>query len=386
MKFSFVENIFDDGIAELLIYDKIGQSYNSQTNQMEGISGNDIANEIKMLNDHPAVNEIHIRINSGGGSVIEGYSIFMAIKNSKKKTKTIIDGLGGSIAGIIFQAGDEREIVDFGRLMIHDPSIGVPSALMTDKQRNMIESFRGSLLTILNNNSKVNESRLSDIMSAETWFTSAEAIENGFADTEISTGRVFNEADTPDQIMAICNQLYFNNSKSKKMKDLKNHLGIDVNATEKEVLENVKTIQNDLTDAKNDINAKSEEIDTLKNEVSEVKNEAETLKADNDKLIGKMAEMHVNNAIAKGLFEESKKADLVEQCKNDMDGFVSIVESLKKVPTKVTNQINNGGSELPKLRELEKNNPKEVQRLMNEDKETYKLMYKEQYGVEPSNI
>ena len=294
--------------------------------------------------------------------------------------------MAASIAGIIFLAGDEREMVDFGRLMIHDPSNGKVQALLNDKQKRMLESFKSSLITILTNNSKLEEGVLANMMSAETWFTPQQAEAVGLVDSIKSTERVYNSEDTVEQIMAISNNLYFQKSKSEKMKDLKNHLGIDENATEETVLDSVKTIQNDLEAAKNDVDSKSKEIETLTNDIESKDKEIETLKNEASEATKKVATMHVKNAIAKGLFDESKEADLIEKCVNDMDGFLSTVEAMKQTPTKIVNEIDNDGGKPKKtLRELEKENPSEVERLRNEEPTVYNQLYKEQYGVEPSN-
>ena len=66
MDFQHVQNIFDDGKAEILIYDKIGQEFDPQLQKIVGVSGVEIANEIALLNQLPDVKEIHVRINSSG--------------------------------------------------------------------------------------------------------------------------------------------------------------------------------------------------------------------------------------------------------------------------------------------------------------------------------
>ena len=383
MNLKHVNNIID-GTADLLIYDNIGESMDEKTGVWSGISGTMIAQTIQMLNEHSEVKQINVRINSSGGSVLDGYSIFMAIKNSKKPVHTFIDGVGASIAGIIFQAGDVRHIVDFGRLMIHDPSGGTAMALMNQKQRNMLESFRDSLLTILNNNSStLSNTDLDQMMANETWINPTDAIEMGFADKVIKTDRfsVVNEATTTEEIMAICNTI----NKSIQMKDLKNHLAIGADSTETQIIENVKAIQNDLSTAKTDIVAKTTEIETLTNQVSEKDVEIAALKAAESANTLTVATMHVENAIAKGIFDVSKKAELIKQCENNVDGFVALVGNMKSVPVKVMNQIAPGTVDnTVSLRDLEKSNPSEIQRLINQEPEVYAIMYKKQYGVDPS--
>jgi ATP-dependent protease ClpP protease subunit len=378
-----VKNI-TDGVATVLIYDEIGQSFDPVSNSYSGISGKQMASEIQMLNEFPEIKQINVRINSSGGSVIDGYSIFSAIKNSSKPVHTFIDGLGASISGIIFQAGDKRHIVDYGRLMIHDPMIGSPTSYLNDKQKRMLDSFRNSLMTILKNNSKMSLEKLDEIMSKESWIDPNDAVKMGFADAIVKTDRVIDSIMEPDEIMAICNQLYYKQKqKSKPMEKITNHLGIDLDSNETQIIEVVKTIQNDLDSAKNEIETKSNEIDTLTKNVDEQNVEIETLKTENENHVERLATMTVENAISKGIFDAENKTEMIEKCKNDIDGFKSIVDAMKTIPVKVTDKIENSSKDIPNLRELEKTNPSEVARLLNDEPETYKMMYSKQYGVEP---
>lgn len=73
--------------------------------------------------------EITIRINSFGGSVVDGIAIYNAIKRHPAKVHTEIDGIAYSIASMIAMAGDTRGIAENGRLMIHAPwTIGMGNA------------------------------------------------------------------------------------------------------------------------------------------------------------------------------------------------------------------------------------------------------------------
>lgn len=381
MNLSYVKNILPSGTAEVLLYDSVGRTWNENTCRYEGIDGQTFADEIAYLNQNDEVTDILVRINSAGGSMIDGYSIFSAIKNSKKPCNTIIDGLGASISGIIFQAGQVRKMNDFAKLMLHDPSIGCPYEMLSTKQRTMIDSFKDTLITILKNNSKLDETKIAEMLSAETWLTSSEALTSGLCDEVINTGRVLNSLDTAE-ILAVANEINLgnnaNNIKTHKMDLVKNHLGInDANATEKEIISAIDGIKNSLEVATAELTSKEGEIATKDAEIEKLTNE---LNAKSESV----ATLEVENAIEKGIFEESKKAELIAQAKNNLEGFKTMVQAFKKPVVKVTNSITPAVTNSKTLRELEKENPAEVLRLRNEDVETYKIMYKAQYGVEPT--
>lgn len=377
MELKHVKNISNDGIADVYLYDTIGRSWNDQTSRFEGIDGTQFADEIQWLNLDPNVTEINVRINSAGGSVIDGFSIFSAIRNSKKPVNTFIDGLGASISGIIFQAGQKRYISDFGRLMIHDPSFGKPTELLNEKQRNALNSFREQLITILENNSKLTADEISGIMSAETWFTSKQTIENGLSDEIISTGRAFNESETPENILEIVNSM-FNNKKTNKMELIKNHFGFDAKVDEQTIVNKVVEIENALKDANDKVSNLETEKTTLENEKIELQNK---IKETNDGI----AIESVENAIKSGLIDEKSKDEMIEIAKNNLDTFKTILKSVKRTPVRVSNHVQtNNGKPSQTLREMEKTNPAEVERLINEDPETYRQLFVDQYGVEPN--
>src|SRR3972149_5396231 len=90
----YIQNVGKEE-ADIYLFDEIGNG---------GINGQDFANEIQMLNDF-GVTLINVHINSPGGGIIEGYSIFAAIINSKAEVHTHIVGVAASMAGIIAMAG-----------------------------------------------------------------------------------------------------------------------------------------------------------------------------------------------------------------------------------------------------------------------------------------
>ena len=108
-----------NGKAELFLYNEIGG---------HGSTASDIASEIQWLASFGESSEILVHINSVGGSMIEGFGIFSALQNAKKEHAMIvnvqIDGLAASMASFIAMVGDSITIVDFGQIMIHDPSFG----------------------------------------------------------------------------------------------------------------------------------------------------------------------------------------------------------------------------------------------------------------------
>ncbi|HZJ81617.1 MAG TPA: head maturation protease, ClpP-related, partial [Guyparkeria sp.] len=99
--------------AEVFIYGDIGDSFWDE-------STTSAANFVKEFGAIDA-DEITIRINSFGGSVVDGIAIYNAIRRHRADVHTEIDGIAYSIASMIAMAGDTRGMAANARLMIHAP-------------------------------------------------------------------------------------------------------------------------------------------------------------------------------------------------------------------------------------------------------------------------
>ncbi len=138
------------------------------------------------------VTDIHVNINSGGGSVVEGWAIYDKLKTSGKKITTIGEGIVGSIATIIFMAGDVRKLHENSRFFIHNPywQPDSPTPMEADDLISLGESLQMEQKKILDFYSKQTGTgieQLETLMQKATDLTSAQAIELGFANEIIST-------------------------------------------------------------------------------------------------------------------------------------------------------------------------------------------------------
>lgn len=130
--------------------------------------------------------KIRIHINSVGGSVIEGMSVFAKIMDCKIPTECINDALAASMGSIIWAAGDELFMKDYALLMIHNPFCDCNG----DKQYNQTtEAFTQQLKTIYVKRFGLSEDEVENIMNGKegedgTFLTAAQALEKGFVDAE----------------------------------------------------------------------------------------------------------------------------------------------------------------------------------------------------------
>lgn len=142
----------------------------------------DFLNEFDWLTNHVHPSKIIIHINSAGGSVIDGISVFSKIIDCPIPTACVNDGLAGSMGSIIWAAGDDLYMKDYALLMIHNPFCGC----CEDKEYNQItDAFKQQLKTIYIKRFNLSDQEVEDIMNGKkgedgTFLTAEQAVEKGF--------------------------------------------------------------------------------------------------------------------------------------------------------------------------------------------------------------
>ena len=158
--------------------------------------GHALAREIWRLEAEGA-QRVHLRINSAGGSVAQGYSLFSAIRHTRMEVHTWADGMALSMAGLIFLAGAQRHMAPWSMLMLHNPSLGTDGEAEEPGNALILERIRASVLKMYEGCTALEPGRLSHMMEAETWLTASDALALGLA-TDLA-----GQAAVPDLELAL---------------------------------------------------------------------------------------------------------------------------------------------------------------------------------------
>lgn len=136
--------------------------------------------DLKALGD---ISELDIRINSGGGSVFAGQTIYALLKSHKAFKTVYIDGLAASIASIIAMAGDKVVMHEGSMLMIHNPwsSVWGGDAEEFRQTAELLDKIKDALVNIYATKTFLTTDKIRDLMDEETWMTADEAVMWGFA-------------------------------------------------------------------------------------------------------------------------------------------------------------------------------------------------------------
>ena len=383
----FIKNVSKD-VAEINLFDEIGA---------DGISGQEFADEIQLLNRFGA-KVITVNISSGGGSIMDGFSIFSAITNSEATVNTHIAGVAASIAGIIALAGSHVSIVDFGTIMIHDPLIssdGKKIEDLTPEQENALSAMRKSLLVILKNRTNKSEKELSEMMAAETWLNAKQALEGGFVDEIVSSKHLDKNKRKRQPVAEITNilQSITNTSKTEKMKKVCKYLNLSEDATEESILDAIKEINDKLTESVTNLETKETElVDANKT----IETQKETITGFEDKhteLTESLVDETLEKAVEDGVIQEDKKEEIKDHYKNDLTGLKLILGNIKSPAQIITDKLEGegGSTEIPEdrkdwnLRKWEKDDAVGLEKIRNDSPKLYAKMHKAQYGSELIN-
>jgi len=165
------------------------------------IEGEISTNWGNIVSDLAAAKDATIYVNSGGGSVTEGFAMADAIRrHSATHTVDLIGtGVVASIATMVLLAGKKghRKMTANSFLMIHNPTVqvgGDASVLrgyadtlesMTDR---LVQNYYDAIASngkLINDSEQETKAQIQAWMASETWFTAQQALEAGFIDAVV---------------------------------------------------------------------------------------------------------------------------------------------------------------------------------------------------------
>jgi ATP-dependent Clp endopeptidase proteolytic subunit ClpP len=191
----------EDSGVEVSIYDEIG---------FGGVAAKDFVADLRKLKGQ----HIHLRINSVGGSVIEGAAIYNALRRHKGGLTVHVDGLAASMASVIAMAGDDVLMADNAMMMVHNPwSMAMGDADDLRKEADVLDKLKATLVNAYVRKSGRERAEIENLMDEETWMDAVQAVDFGFAD-DIEEGIEAAASITPEAARARFDN--FSNSMARK--------------------------------------------------------------------------------------------------------------------------------------------------------------------------
>lgn len=168
--------IVNEVAAEILVHGPIGKSFWSD----EGITGKEFSDA---LNKYPVGTKVTIGVNSQGGAVGEGLTIYNAIQRRSADVTVRIDGYALSIASVFPLAANKVISPESSIWMIHN-AWGWSEGNAEDMRRyaELLDTHDEVLVNAYVKKTGKTQKAIEDAMAAETWLTGKEAVDWGLAD------------------------------------------------------------------------------------------------------------------------------------------------------------------------------------------------------------
>jgi len=181
-----------DGDTTISLFDVIGE---------DGWSGGGVtANRISAALRSIGNKDITVRINSPGGDMFEGIAIYNLLRAHSAKVTVQVLGWAASAASIIAMAGDDIRMGLGSFMMVHN-AWGVVIGNRHDMREaaTLFDQFDAALADIYEVRTGMERADIEQLMDAETFMSSEQAVEYGFADV-VDDAQIHAETNASAQV------------------------------------------------------------------------------------------------------------------------------------------------------------------------------------------
>lgn len=386
----------------------------AKTLQLFGIIDDETTKEF--LESIPASGDITLEINSPGGNVFDGFTIFDKLKDRDGKIKVEVLGIAASIASVIAMVGDEIHIREKAKIMIHNPFQGAFGDAKIFKQAaKNLEEVTQDIVNIYSERTGIKPEEITDMMDSETWLSATEAVEKGFANKVLaSNGKLAGMYVDQCRVYGFKNIPELNAGETQMLDEIKKALGV---TDDKDVLAKLVADAGVLKAAQEAVEAQKKEIADLKKSQTTVINNSTTPEiqavmaeqdkkiADSNKLVESLTtQLNGATEFIKGATHDKRQNELKKLVGEFINGAQfealekeepSIYEVPEKVFTSRVNLMKAGGavySELNNLKglggEIIEGTPQdklnaEIEKVMEAEKCNYTKAYERVKAVNP---
>jgi phage head maturation protease len=169
------------------------------------------------------------------------------------------------------------------------------------------------------------------------------------------------------------------NQNDTDMKSIAVYLGLSQDAGENQVLEQLKQKDVKLTQAEQDLEQKKQELQQKDSKITEL----------NNQLNQGQAEALVDGAIQAGKITQQERDAYLSLAQNDYDNTKKVLDSMsghQSINRRLNNQTQTEANKDWTFRDYEQKDPDKLAQLKRDEPETYKELFRAQYGTEPKNV
>ncbi|WP_272946809.1 ClpP family protease [Antricoccus suffuscus] len=150
---------------------------------------NQLAAQMLLLAAEEPDKDIHLYINSPGGSVTAGMAIYDTMQFIECDVATYSMGLSASMGQFLLSAGTKgkRYALPHARIMMHQPSAGVQGTASDIRiQADLFKRTKKEMAELIAEQTGQSVEKITEDAERDRWFTAQEAQEYGFVDHIVS--------------------------------------------------------------------------------------------------------------------------------------------------------------------------------------------------------
>jgi len=159
---------------------------------VDGASSGEMIKKLLYLEKESKTEEIVIYINSPGGSVQDGLAVYDTIMMMEAPVRTVCIGTCASMGAILFLAGERRQMMRHGKIMIHDPAFGGRHEMGGKKPHEIqaelddLNRCREALAVIISERTGKSMDEIYEVTANDTYYNADEAVAFGLANEIIT--------------------------------------------------------------------------------------------------------------------------------------------------------------------------------------------------------
>lgn len=141
---------------------------------------------VRDLNEFKA-GKINLHLNTPGGNVFDGVTIYNALRDYDAPVTAIVDGIAASAGSFILQAGDTRVMNRSSQLFIHDAhGVAIGNARDMRDMADTLEKTNDQIAAIYADKSGGSIEDWRKVMTEEKLYSAQEAVADGLADEAVA--------------------------------------------------------------------------------------------------------------------------------------------------------------------------------------------------------
>ncbi|MGV0583567.1 MULTISPECIES: ATP-dependent Clp protease proteolytic subunit [Mycobacteroides] len=179
---NLIDSVYERLLSERIIF--LGQ-------QVDDDIANKLCAQILLLTAEDPTKDIHLYINSPGGSISAGMAIFDTMELSECDIATYAMGMAASMGEFLLAAGTKgkRHALPHARILMHQPLGGVTgSASDIAIQAEQFTVIKKEMFRLNAEFTGKSVEQIEADSDRDRWFTAPEALEYGFVDKIITRG------------------------------------------------------------------------------------------------------------------------------------------------------------------------------------------------------